>query len=292
MIKKIALYGRHFTADHHPYILSFITKCFKHNIEVFIHQSLEEDFQNINGLHSYENFTEKGLEDLDFVVSIGGDGTFLRTARRVNSLSIPILGVNTGRLGFLAETGITELNSVLEELMNDDYSIGERAVLMVSQNGKKEKHYALNDVTFIRRDTSSLIVTKVKADGKQLNNYWSDGIIIATPTGSTAYSMSVGGPTVRPQSNNITISPVAPHSLTVRPLVLSDDTELEITVESRSSNFMLTVDTTSNIVDVDTKITIRKADYKVKVIQRKNFDFFDTLRKKLLWGKDIRTNNR
>lgn len=289
MIQKIALFGRHFSTEDLPYIEEFIKKCVHHNIKVLIHNSLEDILGHSYGLQYYTSFNEEGVKDIDFAVSIGGDGTFLRTARRINALAIPILGVNTGRLGFLAETGITELCTVLDELIKGDYSIGERTVLQISEKGKTKKHYALNDVTLIRRDTSSLIVTQVKANGMLLNNYWSDGIIIATPTGSTAYSMSAGGPIVLPQSNNITITPIAPHSLTVRSLVLPDDVELEISVESRNSNFMLTIDSSSNIVDTNRIINIKKADYKVKIIQRNNYDFFDTLRQKLLWGEDIRT---
>lgn len=223
---------------------------------------------------------------MNCVISLGGDGTFLRTARRVNSLMIPIIGINTGRLGFLAETSIDELDKALQELIDNDFSIEERTVLQVQE--KKKTYYALNDITLIRRDTSSLIVNQVKVNGKPLNNYWSDGIIVATPTGSTAYSMSAGGPIVHPQCSNIIISPIAPHSLTVRPLVLPDDSELEISIASRSPHVLLTIDYGSNVLDINTIITIKKAKYKVKVIRRHTIDYFDTLRKKLLWGEDTR----
>ncbi|WP_066630778.1 NAD kinase [Labilibacter marinus] len=292
MIKNIAMVGRNIAPEHLSAIEAFIETCYQNNIKVFIYDSLVNDLKHLKQLSSFTSFKDNNLDKIDLVVSVGGDGTFLRTARLVNSLQIPILGVNMGRLGFLAETGADELNTVLKELLNNEYSVVDRTVLSITEDGKSNEQYALNDITLVRRDTSSLIVAHVKVNGKLLNNYWSDGVIISTPTGSTAYSMSAGGPIVLPECNNIIITPIAPHGLNVRPLVLSDNVELEITVESRSNSYMLTVDSASKVVSTQTKVKIRKADYSVKVIERHTYDFFDTLRKKLMWGADIRKSNR
>lgn len=228
--------------------------------------------------------------DLDIVLSVGGDGTFLRTAARVNRQDIPILGINTGRLGFLADVSGNEIEDTLEELFKNYYKTEERTLLQLCTEGGiyTGHNYALNEVAILKRDTSSMITIHVYLDEEYLSTYQADGLVIATPTGSTAYSMSVNGPIMLPQSTNIVLSPVAPHALNTRPLIIPDSMEIALTVESRNDSFLISLDGCSEVFPVETKLKIHKADYTTKVIKRHNHTFYQTLREKLMWGSDPR----
>ncbi len=227
----------------------------------------------------------------DMVISVGGDGTFLQTANRVGRKGIPMLGINTGRLGFLADISPEEMEEVLEEIHSGRYNVEERSVLQVLGNGVplSESPYALNEIAVLKRDSSSMISIHTAISGAYLHTFQADGLLIATPTGSTAYSLSVGGPIVVPHSPTIAITAVAPHSLSVRPIVIRDDLEITLDVESRSHNFLVAVDGRSNTCKEGTKLTIRKADYRIKVVKRCNHVFFSTLRTKMMWGADGRS---
>lgn len=226
----------------------------------------------------------------DMVISIGGDGTFLKAARRVGRKGIPILGINTGRLGFLADISPEEMEETFNEIHAGRYSVEERSVLQLICNDThlQECPYALNEIAVLKRDSSSMISIRTAINGAFLNTYQADGLVIATPTGSTAYSLSVGGPIIVPHSNTIAITPVAPHSLNVRPIVIRDDWEITLDVESRSHNFLVAIDGRSETCKETTQLTIRRADYSVKVVKRFNHVFFDTLRTKMMWGADGR----
>ena len=226
----------------------------------------------------------------DMVISIGGDGTFLKAARRVGRKQIPILGINTGRLGFLADVSPEEMEVTFEEIQAGRYSVEERSVLQLICNDRnlQESPYALNEIAVLKRDSSSMISIRTAINGAYLNTYQADGLVIATPTGSTAYSLSVGGPIIVPHSNTIAITPVAPHSLNVRPIVIRDDWEITLDVESRSHNFLVAIDGSSETCKETTQLTIRRADYSIKVVKRFNHIFFDTLRSKMMWGVDGR----
>lgn len=228
--------------------------------------------------------------DFDVALSVGGDGTFLRTAARINRQNIPILGINTGRLGFLADISGNEIEDTLEELFKNYYKIEERTLLQIHTN--KEMcggyNYALNEVAVLKRDTSSMITIHTMLNGDFLTSYQADGLVIATPTGSTAYSLSVDGPILVPQSNSIILSPVAPHSLNVRPLVIPDNTEIELMVDSRSETYLVALDGRSEVFPAGMSFKIAKADYTTKVIKRYNHTFYQTLREKLMWGADAR----
>lgn len=226
----------------------------------------------------------------DMVISIGGDGTFLKAARRVGKKGIPILGINTGRLGFLADISPEEMEETFNEIHAGRYSVEERSVLQLICNDThlQEYPYALNEIAVLKRDSSSMISIRTAINGAFLNTYQADGLVIATPTGSTAYSLSVGGPIIVPHSNTIAITPVAPHSLNVRPIVIRDDWEITLDVESRSHNFLVAIDGRSETCKETTQLTIRRADYSVKVVKRFNHVFFDTLRTKMMWGADGR----
>ena len=226
----------------------------------------------------------------DMVISIGGDGTFLKAARRVGRKGITILGINTGRLGFLADISPEEMEETFDEIQNGRYSVEERSVLQLICNDKhlQDSPYALNEIAILKRDSSSMISIRTAINGAYLNTYQADGLVIATPTGSTAYSLSVGGPIIVPHSNTIAITPVAPHSLNVRPIVIRDDWEITLDVESRSHNFLVAIDGRSETCKETTQLTIRRADYSIKVVKRFNHIFFDTLRSKMMWGADGR----
>ena len=230
----------------------------------------------------------------DMVVSLGGDGTFLQAASRVGRKGIPILGINTGRLGFLADISPEEIEDTFDEIYAGKYNVEKRTVLQL-QCAKKDLQispYALNEIAVLKRDSSSMISIHTSINGAYLTTYQADGLVIATPTGSTAYSLSVGGPIIVPHSNTIAITAVAPHSLNVRPIVVPDDWEVTLEVESRSHNFLIAIDGRNESCKETSRLTIRKADYTVHVVKRHNHVFFRTLRTKMMWGADTRSNGK
>ena len=230
------------------------------------------------------------LPQVDVVLSVGGDGTFLRTATRIGKLGIPILGINTGRLGFLADVSSYEIEDTLDELFKNYYKIEERTLLKVESQDHAISgyHYALNEVAILKRDSSSMITIRTFLNDDYLTDYQADGLVIATPTGSTAYSMSVNGPIILPQANTFVLSPVAPHSLNVRPLVLPDTYKITMDVESRSDHFLVALDGRSTVIRAGVEIKVSKAPFTTKVIKRYNHTFYMTLREKLMWGADNR----
>jgi len=228
----------------------------------------------------------------DIALSIGGDGTFLNTAARIGRKQIPILGINTGRLGFLADIPGEDILPALGALLSKAYFIEERALIHVEilDGTALDYPYALNEVSVLKQDSSSMISINVSVNGEMVHTYQADGLVVATPTGSTAYSMSVGGPLVVPEAQNFILSPVASHSLTVRPLIVPDSWTIDLEVHSRSRSFLMALDGRSKVLEHKTKLRITKADYTVKIIKQINHTFFDTLKNKLLWGVDKRNN--
>ena len=226
----------------------------------------------------------------DMVISLGGDGTFLKAASRVGNKGIPILGINTGRLGFLADISPEEMEETFNEIDEHRYRIEERSVLQLKCDHPRlaREPYALNEIAVLKRDSSSMITIRATIDGMPLATYQADGLIVATPTGSTAYSLSVGGPIIAPDSKTIALTPVAPHSLNIRPIVICDDREITLDVESRSHNFLVAIDGRSESCRETTRLTIAKAAHTIKVVKRVNHRFFDTLRNKMMWGADVR----
>ena len=227
----------------------------------------------------------------DFAVSMGGDGTFLTTAMRVGDKQIPILGINTGRLGFLADFSLDDISQTLQNLHSGLLRREQCNVLQVEcSEGQMDGYpFALNEVAVLKRDNSSMISIRVELGGEYLTTYQADGLIVNTPTGSTGYALSVGGPVMLPGSRDIGLVPVAPHGLTVRPLTLPDNLDITLTVESRSHNFLVAIDGRSESCQDSTRLTIRKAPYQVIVLKRPETTFLRTLRSKLLWGSDART---
>jgi NAD+ kinase len=226
----------------------------------------------------------------DFVVSMGGDGTFLRAASMVGSKNIPILGVNTGRLGFLADVNPLEIEHTINALYEGDYAIDTRSVIRVEADDQSLTgyNYALNDVAILKRDNASMISIHMTINGDYVTTYQADGLIISTPTGSTAYSLSNGGPIIVPGTHVFSLTAVAPHSLNVRPIVIPDSAVVELDVESRSHNFLVAIDGRSEKCKEGTKITLRRAPYDVKVVKRSDHRYFNTLREKMMWGADSR----
>ena len=228
--------------------------------------------------------------DADFVISMGGDGTFLRAASMVGSKQVPILGINTGRLGFLADVTAQEIDHTIQALYEGDYAVETRSVIEVSTSGQKLKGYrcALNDVAILKRDNASMITIHCTVNGDYLTTYQADGLIMSTPTGSTAYSLSNGGPIMVPGTHVFLLTAVAPHSLNVRPIVLSEDSEIQLTVESRTHNYLVALDGRSEPLQETTRLRLRKAPYRVRVIKRADTKYFHTLREKMMWGADQR----
>lgn len=241
--------------------------------------------------HSVSSLIEPDeLTNVDLVISMGGDGTFLKAACMVGEREIPILGINKGRLGFLADVLPSEIEDVLEHVLRRDYMIENHTVIKLEADGECVDccPFALNDIAVLKRDTASMISIKAYVNGEFLVNYQADGLIVATPTGSTAYSLSNGGPIIVPQSGSLCITPVAPHSLNIRPIVINDTSVIELEVCSRSHNFLVAIDGRSMKLTEGTHLTIRKADYMVKLVKLKNQRYFSTLHRKLMWGADSR----
>lgn len=232
----------------------------------------------------------ENIEGVDYVISMGGDGTFLEAANKVGDREIPILGVNMGRLGFLADVLPSEIETTLDHVLRGDHIIEDHTVIKLETNGETVEcnPFALNDIAVLKRDSASMISIRAYVNGDFLVNYQADGLIIATPTGSTAYSLSNGGPIIVPQSGSLCITPVAPHSLNIRPIVINDTSVIELEVCSRSHNFLVAVDGRSMKMAEETRLTIRKAPYTIKLIKLKSQRYFSTLHEKLMWGADTR----
>ena len=249
----------------------------------FVRSTLKIDFQP-DEIITDNNFSAS------FAISLGGDGTFLNTAARVGEKEIPIIGINTGRLGFLAEVLPKDFEKLIESLRRGDYFIEHRSLLRVCDNANQLNiyPYALNEVAILKHDDSSMISIRALVDGHYLTTYQADGLLISTPTGSTGYSLSVGGPIISPTSPCIALTPVAPHSLNVRPIILNDDITIRLQVKSRNHNFLTSIDGRSQNLDDHVELMIRRAPYRIHLVKRSNSHFFDTLRNKLLWGADKR----
>ncbi|GAT63786.1 NAD kinase [Paludibacter jiangxiensis] len=289
---KIALFGNTFRQEAIDTATHLLTTLQKKNIEVLIEASFFDFLKNAGCdiTVSPENTINDGDFSADIALSLGGDGTFLNTAKHVGSKGIPILGINAGRLGFLSDVADNEIEAALDEIVNHQYQIEERSVLqLITDNSDWQEYaFALNEIALLKQDTSSMMTIHVSVKGELLNSYRADGLIISTPTGSTAYSMSVGGPIVVPQSNTFILAPVASHTLSIRPLIIPDNWELEISISSRSKSFLVALDGRSDVFPQSTNLKIRKAEHTVKVLKRANHTFFNTLKSKLMWGADKR----
>jgi len=290
---QVAVFGRNFPSNAHESIATMFNQFSMLNVDVWVFEPLYEFLQKKTGLRPkvaglYTDHISLPKE-VDFLFSLGGDGTFLETVTLVRESGIPVLGVNTGRLGFLSYISQENLSESLDSVFSGNYDIEERMLLSVEASGNvlNDLDVALNEVR-IYKNSGSLITIHVKINDEYLSAYWADGLLLSTPTGSTAYNLSVGGPIVVPESNSFVLSPIAPHNLTVRPLVLPDSAVLQLSVDARDPQFQLALDSRSVDLDGDTTVTIRKADYTLKMIRIENINFYSTLRNKLMWGADKR----
>lgn len=288
---RFAIVGNTYQAKKSASVQKILNCLAMHEAEV----CMEREFHRflVHGQHlsldGVEVFDGNDFE-ADFTVSMGGDGTFLKTASMVGEKQIPIIGVNTGRLGFLADINPPEIDLMVQAIYEGDYAIDTRTVLQVETDGQPLAGcpFALNDVAILKRDVAAMITVRTTINGDYVTTYQADGLVISTPTGSTAYSLSVGGPIIVPGTHVFSITAVAPHSLNVRPLVLSEDSEITLTVESRSHNFLVALDGRSEKLSDSTRLTLRKAPYRVKVVKRAGQKYFHTLRDKMMWGVDQR----
>ncbi|WP_179344247.1 NAD kinase [Winogradskyella ursingii] len=290
---KIAVYGKSHGRDATKEAFNVLLKLLSDaNVNVYV----EADFldqQNIseNLISNIKKFTALDTS-FDLVISIGGDGTILRAITFVRDLGIPIVGINTGRLGFLATIQTTEIKAALAQIFKGNYKISERSLLSVTtapdNEAISETNFALNEIAVSRKNTTSMITVVTHLNHEYLTSYWADGLILSTPTGSTGYSLSCGGPVITPDANNFVITPIAPHNLSARPLVIPDHTEITLKVDGREDHFLMSLDSRIVTLPNTATVTVRKAGFAIKMVELLDETFLDTLRKKLLWGEDRR----
>jgi len=294
-LKKVAIYGQSYSISAEKEIQMLLKVLQENNIESFIEKEFYDLLIKGNILDKkYPTFSHfKDLNaSFDTLFTLGGDGTILRAVTYIRDLGIPILGINTGRLGFLATINKNTIKESINLILKGEYSIQERTLLEIRTSPKTaafhELNFALNEVTIARKNTTSMIGVKTSLNNEYLTNYWADGLIIATPTGSTGYSLSCNGPVISPDSKNLIITPIAPHNLNARPMVISDDTNIQLTIDSREKDFLISLDSRITSVSKNTEIFIKKASFTIKSIIPNNQSFLQTLRSKLLWGEDTR----
>lgn len=292
---KIGIYGQFYHANAAQYIGQLLELLNQKNIEVLI----EEDFLSL--IHSnktidkdYEHFSafEELDSSFDLFFCIGGDGTILKSINYIRNLNIPIVGINTGRLGFLATIQKEQISETLDEILEKKFSLSPRSVLTMKTNPHNMdpvfSHIALNEIAVSRKNTTSMITVDTWLDDQYLTSYWADGLIISTPTGSTGYSLSCGGPVITPDADSLVITPIAPHNLNARPLVIRDHTTIKLKVSGRENTHLVSMDSRIATLQNDTEIIIQKAPYTINFVELREDSFLNTLRKKLLWGEDKR----
>jgi len=292
---KIGIYGQFYHDNSEIYIQLLLQALQEKETEVFIEENfLDIINQNQDIKNNFSNFaTFKKLDpSFDLFFSIGGDGTILKAVTFVRDMGIPIVGINTGRLGFLATIQKEEIAESLNQILNGDYSISERSLLTVQTFPANEEiqplNFALNEIALNRKNTTSMIKVETHVDDNYLTSYWSDGLIVATPTGSTGYSLSCGGPVIDPSAKGTVLTPIAPHNLNARPLVMPDSVVISLKVSGRENSFLISLDSRVATVENETLIIIKKASFTIKLLQLNEDSFIKTLRKKLLWGEDKR----
>lgn len=290
---KIAIYSRGLEENQHKEVDALLKELEKHNVEPVFYQDFFNKFYSAVDLktkYSTFNSSEDLDETIDCMISLGGDGTLLDTVTFVRDKGIPIIGINYGRLGFLANIGKGELQTAVEALVKGTYVIDKRTLIHLDANVPLfgDVPYALNEFSLLKKDSTSMIKIHTYLNGEFLNTYWADGLIVATPTGSTGYSLSCNGPVVFPHSGSFVITPVAPHNLNIRPIVVPDDTVISFEVEGRTDGFLCTLDSRREIVTKEIQLAVRKETFGVNLIRLNENNFLQTLRNKLSWGLDVR----
>ncbi len=290
---KIAVYGRPFNDQAvMPFIQQVFDSLSLHSVEIYVHHQLNNYLVDKINTGTYNILNEgdniKGV--IDAFITLGGDGTLLDMVSVIRDSCVPVIGINFGRLGFLASVNKTDIAAAIHAVVNHQYTLDGRGLLSVESemNILGMDNFALNDITIHKRDDSAMITTSMFLDGEFLNSYWGDGIIIATATGSTAYSLSCGGPIIFPESNSIVVTPVSPHNLNVRPIVLPESSVLSFEVDSRGANYILSCDSKTEVIDKPMRFKVQKASFELNLIRLNNESYLSTLRNKLLWGLDAR----
>ncbi|WP_026724323.1 NAD kinase [Flavobacterium sasangense] len=292
---KIALFGQYYqnsTAETVQKVVAFLES---KEIEIAFEAHFLDILKEKNIVSkNYETYSCHKTLNNDFkaLISIGGDGTILKAATFVRDKNIPIIGINAGRLGFLATIQFDNIEPLLQKLLDNDYAISKRSLLSIETTPEydnfRELDFALNEVTVARKDTTSMITIITYLNGEYLTSYWADGLIVSTPTGSTGYSLSCGGPVLTPNVESLVITPMAPHNLNARPLVITDDMEIELRISGREEQFLISLDSRISAVSKDTIVKIKKSPFTISIIEFKEESFLNTIRKKLLWGEDKR----
>ncbi|MFW5757191.1 MAG: NAD kinase [Bacteroidota bacterium] len=290
----IALFGRRFNPEFFPVIQKMVTTMENHKVDFIVYDKffdfLKGNIRFQNNTKVFENHHQL-TTSVSCMISLGGDGTLLDTLPLIRNSGIPVLGINTGRLGFLSSVSTDEMESSVKEILEKKYQVEQRSLLYLDSGPAKLFEafpFALNEVTLIKRDNTTMIAISAFVNGKYLNTYWADGLMVATPTGSTGYSLSCGGPIISPDSENFIITPIASHNLTVRPIVIKDDSLIKFRIEGRIQSHLIVMDSRTLPLEKSMDLFIKKADYKINLINTGEKDFFTTIRNKLAWGFDKR----
>ena len=292
---KVGIYGQFYHANSGIYIEELLNVLDEENVEVAIEENflrlIDENNEITKDFHHFNTF-QRLDGSYDIFISVGGDGTILQSVNFIRNRNIPILGINTGRLGFLATVNKEDIRHTIKLLLNNEYKISQRSLLSIRANPKVEElydnHYALNEIAVSRKNTTSMITIDTWLDEEYLTAYWADGLIVSTPTGSTGYSLSCGGPVITPATKALVITPIAPHNLNARPLVIKDNTKITLKVSGRADDYLVSMDSRIATLKNNTTVTIEKAPFKLKMVEFTDDTFLKTLRKKLLWGEDKR----
>ncbi len=292
---KVAIYGQYYQNSTEPIINDIFKFLNKNNVDLVIEQAFLKILHDKKLIsNDYKTFVSHEELDtsFDMLISIGGDGTILRAALLVQDSGIPVLGINAGRLGFLATVQKDNIESLMQCVIDRSFTISPRNLISLSTDPLnqeiEELNFALNEVAINRKDTTSMITIETWLNGEYLNSYWADGLIVATPTGSTGYSLSCGGPILTPDVQSFVITPIAPHNLNARPLVIPDQTEIRLKVTGRERQYLVSLDSRSTAIESDTVLTLRKTPFQINMVEIPNETFLKTLRNKLLWGEDKR----
>lgn len=290
---RIAIYGRNFNDTVLPYVQEIFDQLEGLKIEPVIYAKFKNFLQDKVKLPKHTTVFHNNRElknSADVLLTLGGDGTLLDTLTLIKDSGIPVIGINFGRLGFLASVNKTDINAALIQLVKGEFTLENRTLIAIESDNNLfgDDNFALNDVTIHRRDTSAMMIIHASMNGEFINSYWADGLIIATPTGSTAYSLSCGGPIIYPGSENFVVTPIAPHNLNVRPVVLPDANVLSFEVEARESKFLVSCDSRTVTVERSVKISLRRASFGLNLVRLNGETYLNTLRNKLLWGIDTR----
>lgn len=287
---RIGIHGRDFQQKSSRFMERVLSILSRYKADIYVSSKFQKQFKTGHPFKVKVFEHGDSLKNLDFFISLGGDGTLLESITYVGRYEVPVLGINTGRLGFLATISRDETDQALDNLFKGNFSIDERTMLKLVSDPKlfDGTRFALNDFTIMKKDSSSMITVHVSVDGELLNSYWADGVIVSTPTGSTGYSLSCGGPLMFPESESFIIAPVSPHNLGARPIVVSDRSEITFRIEGRSKKFLVSLDSRFETVDETVKLKILKERFKAHLIQLPGQHYFKTLRQKLNWGLDLR----